>query len=155
MPKENFNVIIMHGNKEEYKIIKLAVQNLGFTPIVLKEKFNGQFLLEKVRNSVWDHAHCAVVIMSPDDMTKEKKFRARQNVIFELGYCLGAFDSIPDKYWYNAIIVLMEESVEKFTDIGGMEYIGYDKKIAKEHLERLADALSDTYKKAKKYYPEL
>ncbi len=155
MARENFNVIIMHGNKEEYKRIKHVVQNLDFTPIVLKETFDGQFLLEKIRHSVWEKAHCAIVIMSPDDVTKERKFRARQNVIFELGYCLASFDSIPDKYWYNAVIVLKEKSVENLTDIGGMQYIEYTHEISDDQIAVLSDALNNTFIKASRYYDEL
>ncbi len=154
MPRENFNVIIMHGNKEEYKKVKQVVQNLGFTPILLKEKYDGQFLLDKIRHSVWEKAHCAIVIMSPDDVTEDKNFRARQNVIFELGYCLAAFDSIPDKYWYNAVIVLMEKSVEKFSDIGGMQYIEYASEISDEQITVLSKALNRTFRKASRYYDD-
>jgi predicted nucleotide-binding protein len=155
MGRKKFNVIIMHGRSREYLKIKKLLLKMEFNAVVLMEKFSGGTIIEKVRNSVWDQAHCAVILMSPDDQTTEKELRARQNVVFELGYCLGAFDSIPDKYWYNAVVIVKEERVERFADIEGMEYLSYRKKLVSEDLDRLQEILEQTFKKAKKYYFEL
>lgn len=155
MGRKHFNVVIMHGNKDEYKIVKKIVVGLGFNAIVLKETFDGSLLLERVRNTVWKYAHCAVIVMSPDDITKDGKFRARQNVVFELGYCLASFDSIPDSFWYNAVIVLKEKSVESFSDIGGMQFIEYERSVSNNEKLILSEALNSAFSKARKYYPEL
>jgi hypothetical protein len=43
--------------------------------------------------------------------------RARQNVVLEVGYCFGAFDSLPDKASYkrkNELIIVAENVVELF-----------------------------------------
>jgi predicted nucleotide-binding protein len=155
MPREKFAVIIMHGHSDEYLKVRKLVASCGFKPVVLTERWSGELIFNKVRNNVWKKAHCAVVIMSPDDQTKDLSFRARQNVIFELGYCLGAFDSIKKKYWYHAVIILKESSVEKFADIDGLEYIGYNKKLTQRNLARLSAALERTFQKATEYYYEL
>ena len=58
-------------------------------------------------------------------------YRARQNVIFELGYLMA-------KLGRNRICALIKENVEIPSDISGVVYIPYDKegawkiKIAKE-----------------------
>ncbi|PZR25253.1 MAG: hypothetical protein DI538_27455, partial [Azospira oryzae] len=127
----------------------------GYHPIVLKDTVDGKYLLERVRDSVWKEAHCAIVIMSPDDMTKQKQFRARQNVVFELGYCLGAFDSIEKRYWYNAVIILKEKSVETFSDLGGIQFIEYQQNLNGINLSMLTETLAATFNKARKYYEEL
>ncbi len=155
MGRNKFNVIIMHGHSQEYLKVKRLLSKLDFKPIVLKEKFSGKTIIDKVRDSVWDSAHCAVIVMTPDDSTTDKNFRARQNVVFELGYCLAAFDSIPDKYWYNAVILIKEESVERFADIEGLEYLSFSKKLSQKNLESLEVILEETFKKAKRYYREL
>jgi hypothetical protein len=35
--------------------------------------------------------------MSPDDQLNDGNFRARQNVVYELGYCSGVFDGYYDE----------------------------------------------------------
>ena len=155
MGKEKFNVAIMHGHSNDYKAVKELIVNEGYTPMILMEDFHGDIILKKLRKSVWKKAHCAVIVMSPDDEMKDAEMRARQNVVFELGYCMGAFDSIPSDYWYSAVIILKEESVKTFADIEGIEYIGYKNKIGKQVLDRLGKALAVTREKAKEYYDDL
>jgi len=155
MPKSEFNVIIMHGHSNEYLKVKELIKRKGFNPIILKESYTGDIIFNKIRKNVWKYAHCIVVVMSPDDKTEEKTFRARQNVVFEMGYCLGAFDSIPKQYWYNAVILVKEFSVEKFADIDGLEYISYSKKITAATLSEISKALTNAFKQARNYYDEL
>ena len=146
--------MIMHGHSTEYKKVQKLIKTKKFTPIVLINEFKGKFILKNVQNAVWDFAHCAIVVMSPDDAV-QSSFRARQNVIFELGYCMGAFDSIPKKYWYPAVIIIKEKSVEIFADIAGLQYIEYEKTIKKEQLAMLSRALDNTFEKAAEFYAEL
>ena len=59
-----------------------------------------------------------------------KKYRARQNVVFELGYCFGAFDSLDDRGIYtanDALVIVAENGVELFSDIDGLKRIDYEK----------------------------
>jgi len=145
----------MHGKDEEYKKVQAQVKKLNFNPIVIKDNFSGDFLLKKVRKTVWKQAHCALIVMTPDDQSIDKAYRARQNVVFELGYCIAAFDTLPNKYWYNAVIIIKEESVEGFSDIHGIETFNYSKKLSKSDLTRLSVVLNKTYAKASEYYEEL
>jgi predicted nucleotide-binding protein len=155
MSIKDFNIAIMHGTATEYRTVQKFIKKLGYSPIILKDTITHNYLLENVRNVIWEKAHCAIVIMSPDDMTKQRQFRARQNVVFELGYCLGAFDSIDEDYWYHAVIIIKEKSVETFSDIGGVQFIEYQKIITEETLTMLKATLKKTFKNAKNYYDEL
>jgi Predicted nucleotide-binding protein containing TIR-like domain len=67
MAKENFNIIIMHGHSKEYEKVRDEIRDMGFNPIVLMEDFGGDIILNRVRDSVWDETHCAIIVMSPDD----------------------------------------------------------------------------------------
>jgi predicted nucleotide-binding protein len=155
MARKKFTVVIMHGSADHYEQVKTCINTMGFTSIVLKEFYTGEFLLKKVKKAVWKYAHCAVIVMSPDDLVGNSEPRARQNVVFELGYCMGAFDSIPKKYWYNSVIILKEKSVAKFSDIDGLEVIEYEKEPTTADLKKLAGVLETTYKNASEYYDEL
>jgi predicted nucleotide-binding protein len=155
MAREEFNIVIMHGQSLEYKKLSNLIKNLDFNPIIIKDEFSGDFLLKKVRKTVWKYAHCAIIIMTPDDKLANKTVRARQNVIFELGYCLAAFDTIPNKYWYNAVIIVKEDSVESLSDISGLEVFRYSRHLTTADLRKLETILEKTFKKAKKYHEEL
>lgn len=155
MPRNKFSVVIMHGRDQSYKKIESLLKRMNFNPIVIKDNFDGSFLLKKVRSTVWDHAHCAVIVMTPDDRTTKGHFRARQNVVFELGYCLAAFDTLPDKYFYNAVIIVKEVSVENFSDIQGLETYEFRNKLNRIDIRLLRNIFEKTYKLASKYYNEL
>ena len=67
----------------------------------------------------------AVVLMTPDDigyLANEEsfaKYRARQNVVFELGYFIG-------KLGRTHVVAIVKGDIEIPTDISGVLYIGVD-----------------------------
>jgi len=89
-------IFVVHGHDNEMKSdVAQTLQKLDLDPIILHEKPNSpQTLIEKI--SDYTHVSFAVVLVSPDDLAypeektpDEAKYRANQNVIFELGYFLG------------------------------------------------------------------
>lgn len=88
-------IFVVHGHNEAMKQdVARVLEKLDLDPIILHEKPNeGRTIIEKFI----DHSivSFAVVLLSPDDMGYAKdqpidvKPRARQNVIFELGYFIG------------------------------------------------------------------
>ena len=89
-------IFVVHGHDNEMKLaVVQTLQKLDLDPIILHEKPNsGRTLIEKI--SDYAHVSFAVVLVSPDDLAypeektpDEAKYRANQNVIFELGYFLG------------------------------------------------------------------
>jgi len=88
-------IFVVHGQDNEMKTdVTQTLQKLDLEPIIIHEKPNSpQTLIEKI--SDYAHVSFAVVLVSPDDLAypketpDETKYRANQNVIFELGYFLG------------------------------------------------------------------
>ena len=89
-------IFLIHGQDNEMKTdVTQTLQKLDLDPIILHEKPNrGRTLIEKI--SDYSNVSFAVVLLSPDDLAypeektpDEAKYRAEQNVIFELGYFLG------------------------------------------------------------------
>jgi predicted nucleotide-binding protein len=89
-------IFIVHGHDNEMKeAVARAVSTLGLEPIILHEQPNeGKTIIEKFEK----HADVgfAIVLLSPDDKAYAKasgpataRFRARQNVVLELGYFAG------------------------------------------------------------------
>jgi predicted nucleotide-binding protein len=158
-----FEVFIVHASSSKlYKEVqKFIEEELRFKTIILQEKPGGDSILNKLKNSVWWEADCAVVIMSADDMARKANAvkvpyrpRPRQNVVFELGYCQGIFDSYyGDTYDNDAVFIIKDKSIdfEDFSDLKGIEIIEHEGKNISLYLKvSLSDALNNLYKEIKK-----
>lgn len=123
------NVFIVHGRDiTARERVELCVHNMGLYPVVLQ---NEPGYTEPIYNKLEAYSNVAfvIVLMTPDDTgglqapDLELHPRARQNVIYELGYFMG-------KYGKRHIAVLMSEHVDLFkgfSDFYGVEYISFDK----------------------------
>jgi predicted nucleotide-binding protein len=91
---------------------------------VLHEHPNaGRTILEKFEDHA-TNASFAVVLLTGDDedsirASSSTHLRGRQNVIFELGFFFGNLGR-------RRVVVLIEENVEKPSDIDGLVYITFD-----------------------------
>jgi len=121
-------IFVVHGHDEAAKeSVARVLEKLGLKPIILSEQPNlGLTLLEKFVSS--SNVTFAIVILMPDDKGGAKsvsfdkqKFRARQNVIFELGYFFGKLDR-------KRVFTLFggKEDFEFLSDIEGIAYTKYD-----------------------------
>ncbi len=93
--------------------------------VVLDEQANqGRTLIEKFEAHA-SQANYAVILLTGDDVGGTKapegpvRPRARQNVVFELGFFFGSVGR-------ERVAVLYEPDVEKPSDIGGLVYIALD-----------------------------
>lgn len=158
LAKRDFNVIVVHGHGSEWRKIKRYIQQAGFTARVLDEEYKAGVILNRWRNLVWDEIHCAVIVMTRDDRIASQRYRARQNVIFELGYCFGAFDSLDDDGSYtaeDAIIVVAEDGVERFANIDGLTTIQFRKGQLGRQRKVFVSAIQAAFQQGQTFYPEL
>jgi predicted nucleotide-binding protein len=90
---ERPTVFIVHGNDNEAKeTVARFVEKLELHVVILHEQpSRGRTIIEKFEDFA-EKVAFAVVLLTPDDIatsrnnTKSYKFRARQNVIYELGF---------------------------------------------------------------------
>jgi predicted nucleotide-binding protein len=133
-------VFIVHGHNEEMKqTVARTVEKLGLESIILHEQANqGKTIIEKFEKHSYE-ASFAIVLLSSDDkgctvnyFPAAAKFRARQNVILELGYFIG-------KLGRERVLVIYKESkdFELPSDITGVLYISYDKNWKFELVKEL------------------
>lgn len=159
MSKKDFHVGIMHSSgSTDYLIIKEIVLECGFTPRILLDESDAGIIFENLRDLIWEDAHCVIVVMTKDDEMKSGAKRARQNVVFELGYCFAAFETLSKEGLYkrkNAIIVVAEKDVELFTDIDGLNKIIFESNSLGNYKKKIKETLEKSYSKAKLYYKEL
>jgi len=122
-------IFIVHGHDGgvKHEVARL-VERLDLQPIILHEQPNrGQTIIEKLEDySEKLEVGYAVIILTPDDVggvaeeTPRLKPRARQNVVFELGYFMG-------KLGRGRVCALHSEGVELPSDYDGVLYIKLDK----------------------------
>jgi predicted nucleotide-binding protein len=132
----NNDIFIVHGHNNEVKInVARTLEKLGLNPIILHEQANeGKTIIEKFE----EHSNVgfAIILLTDDDLGKAKKdenlnYRARQNVILEMGYFIG-------KLGRDRVCPLYTNGVELPSDLYGLLYIEIDSaenwkiKIAKE-----------------------
>jgi len=140
LPKNN-SVFLVHGHDEGTKhSIARFLEKLGVKPVILQEQLNkGMTIIEKFQDFA-KRAGFAVILMTPDDygypkgQEENKKLRARQNVILELGY----FTALLGR---DKTMVLLKGDIEVPSDALGIAYeridenSGWQISLAKELKE--------------------
>lgn len=119
---ESRRVFVVHGRDDAVKeTVARFLGKLDLEPVILHEQPNqGRTIIEKFE----DHADVvfAVVLLSPDDEgglaggAAQMKPRARQNVIFELGYFIGLLGR-------KHVCALYQPGVELPSDFAGVAYV--------------------------------
>lgn len=118
-------VFIVHGRDEAMKERTARfIEKIGADVIILHEMPSaGRTVIEKIE--AYADVGAAVVLLTADDVgalasdAANLKRRARQNVIFELGYFAA-------KLGRERTIALYERDVEVLSDFGGVVYIELD-----------------------------
>lgn len=118
-------VFVVHGHDEAAKeAVARFLSKLDLNPVILHEQPNqGRTVIEKFEG----HADVdfAVVLLTPDDLGHpagtpgEAKPRARQNVVFELGYFVGRLGR-------SRVCALHKGNVEILSDYDGVIYVSMD-----------------------------
>jgi predicted nucleotide-binding protein len=117
-------IFLVHGRNDGLKNeVGRWLGRIGFDDVILHEQPNvGRTLITKFEEVAKDVAY-AVVLMTPDDVGglagEGQRYRARQNVIFELGYFIG-------KLGGPRVAAVVVGDIEKPSDYQGVVYIPYD-----------------------------
>ncbi len=130
-------VFVVHGHDEGAReAVARFLEKLDLEPIILHERPNkGRTLITKFREESKDIGF-AVVLMTPDDHgakagKSDTRPRSRQNVVFELGFFIGALG--PER-----VAALVKGNIERPSDFDGVVYIdldaadGWKQKLGKE-----------------------
>ena len=129
-------VFIVHGHNDALKTdVARTIETMGLKAIILHEQEDfGDTIIEKFEKNASDIGF-AVVLITGDDMAVSKKDiekekttkgfkalyrpRARQNVVFEMGYFIGKLNRAH-------VFELLESGVEQPGDLAGVLYTAVD-----------------------------
>jgi predicted nucleotide-binding protein len=136
-------IFVVYGHDETAKTqLELMLRKWGFDPLILDQlPSEGQTIIEKLEKYSQDVGY-AVVLATPDDeghkanRPDEKTFRARQNVVLELGMLLS-------KLGRKKVAILLKDqaNMEKPSDIQGLIYIPFKENLVKETQVVLAQEM--------------
>jgi len=129
-------VFIVYGHDVDAREqLELLLRRLELEPIVLQNiPSGGDTIIEKLE--VFTDADFACVLLTPDDeghpagVFDEKKFRARQNVVLELGMVLARLGR------KQVIILVKGANLERPSDTDGLIYLGFNSRVdeVKNHV---------------------
>lgn len=132
-------IFVVHGHDNLSKLqLAQMLTRMGFEPIILHDlPPGGRTIIEKLEQESED-VNFVFVILTPDDVGMdrvlfEKKtdglnYRARQNVVFELGFFYG-------KLKRNKVCCLYKTGVEIPSDISGVSYIEFKENPEEKYRE--------------------
>ena len=122
-PVNTNRVFVIHGRDHGTRdTVASFLRKLELEPVILEEQPNrGRTIIEKFEEYV--QGDFAIALLTPDDVgglsNDELQPRARQNVIFEFGYCIG-------KFGRDRVLALVKEDPEIPSDYAGVLYILMD-----------------------------
>lgn len=126
--KKDPPVFIVYGHDSVSRdALELLLRRMGLEPIVLQNlPAAGDTIIEKLERYLGEHGNVgyACALLTPDDegykagFQEQKKYRARQNVVLELGMVLARLGR-------RRVAILHKESVELPSDIAGLIYIPF------------------------------
>jgi predicted nucleotide-binding protein len=125
---ENHDIFIVHGHDDvPRKELRSLIESFGLRPIVLVDQDDrGMTIIEKFEYYA-STCSFAFILMTPDDRMDEvgdaeQQFRARQNVIMELGWFMARLGR-------ERVVLLHKGEVEIPSDISGVVYIGFQESV--------------------------
>ncbi len=135
-------VFIVHGHDDGAReTVARFIEQIGFNPIILHDRPNkGRTIITKFQEEAADIGF-AIVLMTPDDVggkdDQNLKPRARQNVVFELGFFIG-------KLGASKVAALVKGDIEHLSDFDGVLYTALDNGDWKAKLGRELEAAGYT-----------
>lgn len=124
--EEKFKIFVGHGHSNAWKELKDHLKDKHDIDVFTFE--SGARAGHDIRNileQMLGDSSMAFLVLTGEDETKVDRMRARQNVIHETGLFQG-------RLGFHRAIVLLEEGVEEFSNLAGIQRISFSKGNIKE-----------------------
>jgi predicted nucleotide-binding protein len=136
----NKDVFIAHGHNDAVKLeLKVYLAALGLNPIILSEQNDLGFTIVEKFEYFASACSFAFIVMTPDDRAvtrsdRDSRWRARQNVIMELGWFMARLGR-------DRVVILYSGELELPSDILGVVFLEF-----KERIDEVADRIHQRLK---------
>jgi predicted nucleotide-binding protein len=136
--KPSRKVFVVYGHDAPAKTqLEAMLRRWDLDPLILDQlPSEGQTVIEKLEKYTQSDVGFAVVLATPDDegnvvgKPDERKFRARQNVVLELGLLLSKLGRPK-----VAILLKNQEKMERPSDIQGLIYLPFTDDVAETKVQ--------------------
>jgi predicted nucleotide-binding protein len=136
--KPSRKVFVVYGHDANAKTqLEAMLRRWELEPLILDQlPSEGQTIIEKLEKYTQSDVGFAVVLATPDDegnivgKQDEKKFRARQNVVLELGLLLSKLGRPK-----VAVLLKNQEKMERPSDIQGLIYLPFTDDVAETKVQ--------------------
>lgn len=119
-------IFIGHGRSQQWRDLKDHLQEKhGYKVEAYESGARAGHTIRDILEDMAAKSSFAVLVMTSEDEQPDGNFRARQNVIHEAGLFQG-------KLGFPRAIVLLEDGVEEFSNVAGVQYIRFSKGNIKE-----------------------
>ncbi len=138
-------IFVVHGHDTDARDqLELVLLRLGLKPFILQNADGGsKTIVEALEQSIYKDAAFGIVLLTPDDFgyskkqgETDRKARARQNVILELGMVMAALGR-------ENMAILQKGTLERPSDTDGIlriEFNDHVKEIVPKLVQRLQTA---------------
>lgn len=138
-------IFVVHGHDRDARDqLELILHRLGLDPFILQNNDGGGMtIIEALEKNIYKDAAFGIVLLTPDDFgySKEvndadRKPRARQNVILEMGMVMAALGR-------DKIAILQKGALERPSDTDGIlriEFNGHVREAVPKLVQRLQAA---------------
>lgn len=132
-PPPPLTIFVGHGHSKLWRDLKDHLhEKHGYAVEAYETGARAGHAIRDVLDEMASKSAFALLVLTGEDETADGKVRARQNVIHETGLFQG-------RLGFSRAIVLLEEGVEEFSNIHGIEQIRFSKgKIKETYGEVLA-----------------
>ena len=138
-------IFVVHGHDRDARDqLELVLHRLGLDPFILQNNDGGgKTIIEALEKNIYQDAAFGIVLLTPDDFgySKEeteadRKPRARQNVILEMGMIMAALGR-------EKMAILQKQALERPSDTDGIlriEFNGHVREAVPKLVQRLQAA---------------
>lgn len=147
VPVSNRKVFVVYGHDSNTKTqLEAMLRRWDLEPLILDQLISsGQTIIEKLEEFTVQ-VNFGIVLATPDDVgypkndESKKRYRARQNVVLELGMLLSRIGR--EKV---AILLSQAEEMEKPSDIDGLIYIPFKNNVEEVKLSLAKEMQNNGY----------
>ena len=121
MPMPRPTIFVGHGRGSAWRDLKDHLQEKhGFAIEAYESGARAGHSIRDILEEMANRSSFALLVLSAEDEQPDGKVRARQNVIHEAGLFQG-------RLGFSKAILLMEDGVEQFSNVHGVQYISFSK----------------------------
>lgn len=128
-------VFIGHGRSSDWRELKDELQDKhGYEVVAYETGARAGHSIRDILTGMLRSSNFALLVMAAEDETTEGGWRARQNVVHEAGLFQG-------KLGFGRAIAIIEQGVEVFTNLDGVQHIPYPKGHVKNAISEILATL--------------